>query len=130
MRAAFLASALLIAACTTTGISDVEPTVTVAAGADVIFGHHQHRLNPLGWVDGAPVAWGLGNFIWPRITVPSATTANARVIVHPDGQMGACLIPVEIVSHGHPEFTGEPAGYCVPLYDGEPWSGTDTSDAD
>ena len=101
----------------------------VAAGADIIFGHHQHRLNPLGFVDGAPVAWGLGNFVWPRITLASATTAIARVIVHPDGRIGACLIPVEIVHHGHPQFSGEPPGYCVPLYDGEPWSGTDTSNA-
>ncbi len=99
----------------------------VAAGADIIFGHHQHRLNPLGWVDGKPVAWGLGNFVWPRLSVPSATTAVARVIVEPDGTMGACLIPVEIVRSGHPSFSGEPPGYCVPLYDGEPWSGTDTS---
>ena len=102
----------------------------VAAGADIIFGHHQHRLNPLGWVDGKPVAWGLGNFIWPRISVASATTAIARVVVHPDGQIGACLIAAEIVRHGHPEFTGERPGYCPPVYDGEPWSGTDTSDAD
>ena len=101
----------------------------VAAGADIIFGHHQHRLSPLGWVDGRPVAWGLGNFIWPRISVPSATTAIARVIVHPDGTMGACLIPAEIVRSGHPVFSGEPAGYCVPLYNGRPWSGTDPSDA-
>ena len=101
----------------------------VAAGADIIFGHHQHRLSPLGWVDGAPVAWGLGNFVWPRISIPSATTAIARVIVHPDGTMGACLIPAEIVRSGHPSFSAEPPGYCVPLYDGVPWSGTDTSDA-
>ena len=82
----------------------------VAAGADIIFGHHQHRLSPMGWVDGRPVAWGLGNFIWPRISVPSATTAIARVIVHPDGRMGACLIPAEIVRSGHPVFTGERPG--------------------
>ena len=86
-------------------------------------------MNPLGWVDGKPVAWGLGNFVWPRISIPSATTAVAQVIVEPDGQMGACLIPVEIVRSGHPSFSGEPPGYCAPLWDGEPWSGTDVSNA-
>ena len=110
---------------------DIERAVAmVAAGADIIFGHHQHRLGPLGWVDGKPVAWGLGNFVWPRITVPSATTAVARVIVEPDGTIGACLIPVEIVRSGHPSFSGEPPGYCVPLYDDRPWTGTDTTDVD
>lgn len=102
----------------------------VAAGADIIFGHHQHRLSPLGWVAGIPVAWGLGNFVWPRLSVASATTAVARVIVEPDGTMGACLIPVEIVRSGHPTFSGEPPGYCIPLYDGSPWTGTDATDAD
>ena len=101
----------------------------VEAGADIIFGHHQHRLSPLGWVDEAPVAWGLGNFVWPRLSVASATTAVARVIVHPDGTIGACLIPVEIVRSGHPSLLGHRPGYCVPLYGGEPWSGTDTSNA-
>ena len=50
--------------------------------------------------------------------------------VEPDGTMGACLIPVEIVRSGHPTFSGEPPGYCIPLYDGNPWTGTDASDAD
>ncbi|MGH8911087.1 MAG: CapA family protein, partial [Acidimicrobiia bacterium] len=47
---------------------DVEPTpedrrraeAMIAAGADMIFGHHAHRLQPLEIVDGTPVAWNLG----------------------------------------------------------------------
>lgn len=92
----------------------------VAAGADIIFGHHQHRLQPLGWIDGKPVAWGLGNFVWPRLSPASAATAAARVVVHPDGTIGACLVPMEIVRSGQPSFTGPTPGRCGLLYDGLP----------
>jgi poly-gamma-glutamate capsule biosynthesis protein CapA/YwtB (metallophosphatase superfamily) len=36
----------------------------VAAGADVVVGSHAHVLQPLGDVDGAPVAYGMGNFVF------------------------------------------------------------------
>lgn len=79
----------------------------IAAGADIILGHHQHRLNPLEMIDGSAVFWGLGNFIWPRNSIPSATTAVARVVVHPDGTIEACMIPAFIKTHGRPVITGE-----------------------
>ena len=63
----------------------------IAAGADMIFGHHQHRLNPLTFVDGRPVAWGLGS---------------------PEGESTACLIPAFIEESGHPVPTGP--GPCSP----------------
>jgi len=80
----------------------------IEAGADIIFGHHQHRMNPLEMVDGAAVFWGMGNFVWPRISTPSATTAVARVVVSPDGTIEACLIPAFIETHGRPVLTAEP----------------------
>ena len=79
----------------------------IAAGADVVFGHHAHRLQPLEIVDGAPVAWGLGNFVWPNFSEESARTAIARVVVEPDGSKEACLIPAIITSPGRPEITGD-----------------------
>lgn len=80
----------------------------IDAGADIIFGHHQHRLNPLEMVDDAAVFWGLGNFVWPHLSTPSATTAVARAVVHPDGSIEACMIPAFIETHGHPVLVGEP----------------------
>lgn len=75
----------------------------VAAGADVIFGHHAHRLQPMSMLDGAAVFWGLGNFVWPRLSVPGSTTAVAEVVISPEGEViDACLIPTTIVSSGHP----------------------------
>ncbi|MEX1038621.1 MAG: CapA family protein [Acidimicrobiia bacterium] len=79
----------------------------IDAGADIIFGHHQHRMQPLELIEGKPVFWGLGNFVWPHNSVASATTAVARVVVNPDGSIEACLIPAFIRTHGRPEITGE-----------------------
>ncbi|MDX1447842.1 MAG: CapA family protein [Acidimicrobiia bacterium] len=74
----------------------------VAAGADMIFGHHPHRLGALEFIEGKPVFWTLGNFIWPRLSDPGATTAVARVIIHPDGTLEACMIPAFIETAGQP----------------------------
>jgi poly-gamma-glutamate capsule biosynthesis protein CapA/YwtB (metallophosphatase superfamily) len=78
----------------------------IEAGADGIFGHHQHRLGPLGVHEGRPIAWGLGNFVWPRLSEESAATAVARFVVEPDGTVRGCLLPAVITGHGHPELSG------------------------
>ncbi|MGH3667006.1 MAG: CapA family protein [Acidimicrobiia bacterium] len=79
----------------------------VDAGADIIFGHHSHRMQPLETVGDAAVFWSLGNFVWPHNSVASATTAVARAVVAPDGTIDSCLIPAYIETHGHPVLTGE-----------------------
>lgn len=80
----------------------------IAAGADVIFGHHSHRLQPLETLAGRPVAWSLGNFVWPSLSKAGSTTAVARVVVSPEGEFSSCLIPTFIESPGHPVLQGEP----------------------
>jgi poly-gamma-glutamate capsule biosynthesis protein CapA/YwtB (metallophosphatase superfamily) len=80
----------------------------IAAGADVIFGHHPHRLGELEFIDGVPVYWTLGNFVWPRLSDAGATTAVARVVIDPDGGVEACLIPAFIETSGRPELRGDP----------------------
>jgi poly-gamma-glutamate synthesis protein (capsule biosynthesis protein) len=98
---------------TTPRSEDVERgRAMIAAGADIIFGHHPHRLQPLDFVDGKPVFWSLGNFVWPNFSVAGSTTAVARALVSPDGTIEACLVPAIIESPGHPILTAEPA--CVP----------------
>ena len=84
----------------------------IDAGADIIFGHHPHRMQPLEVVNGAAVFWSLGNFVWPHNSVASATTAVARVVVSPEAAIDACLIPAYIETHGHPVLTGEAT--CAP----------------
>jgi len=38
-------------------------TQAVADGADLVVGHHQHVVNGIEIVDGAPIFYGLGNFL-------------------------------------------------------------------
>jgi poly-gamma-glutamate synthesis protein (capsule biosynthesis protein) len=86
----------------------------IEAGADGIFGHHQHHLLPLEWIDGRPVAFGLGNLVWQAHPPESRRTAIAQFVFEPDGTIGACLIPVYLERTGHPvvQEPGQPA--CVP----------------
>jgi poly-gamma-glutamate synthesis protein (capsule biosynthesis protein) len=84
----------------------------IDAGADGIFGHHPHRLQPLDFYEGRPIAWSLGNFVWPRLSTAGATTAVAQFIVEPDGSVTACLIPTVIESHGHPVIQVDYQGLC------------------
>lgn len=85
----------------------VKADAMIAAGADVIFGHHAHRLQPLEVVDDVPVFWNLGNFVWPRLSQAGATTAVAEYVIEPDGTVTACLVPFEIDETGTPRPTGE-----------------------
>ncbi len=87
----------------------------VAAGADIVFGHHPHRLGDLELIDGKPVFWTLGNFVWPRLSDAGSTTAVARVVVDRDGGLEACLLPAFITTSGRPELTGPaPCGPAAP----------------
>jgi poly-gamma-glutamate capsule biosynthesis protein CapA/YwtB (metallophosphatase superfamily) len=78
----------------------------IDAGADGIFGHHAHRLQPLGFYRGRPIAWGLGNFVWPKMSEAGSRSAVAEFVVEPDGTVRGCLLPARIVSPGHPVLTG------------------------
>ena len=78
----------------------------IEAGADAIFGHHPHRLGELEFVDGVPVYWTLGNFIWPRLSDESATSGIARLEIGADGGIEACLLPAFIERSGQPTLTG------------------------
>ncbi len=94
---------------TTPRPEDVERArAMIDAGADIIFGHHPHRLQPLEIIDGAAVFWSLGNFIWPDFSVAGSTTGVARVVIDSDGTLSACLIPAFIENPGQPVLTGTP----------------------
>jgi poly-gamma-glutamate synthesis protein (capsule biosynthesis protein) len=77
----------------------------IDAGADVIFGAHPHVLQPLETYRGRPIFYSLGNLVWPRISEEASATAIAEVVVAPDGTIRARMVPIEIVSNGHPVVT-------------------------
>jgi len=74
----------------------------IDAGADVIFGHHAHRLQPMDIYRGKPIFYGLGNFVWPSFSAEGSATAVAEVVVRPDGTLRGRLLLATIVSDGHP----------------------------
>lgn len=74
----------------------------IAAGADIIFGGHSHRLQPMESYHGQPIFYSLGNFVWPHFSAEGSATAVAEVVVQPDGSMKGRLLPATIVSDGHP----------------------------
>jgi len=74
----------------------------IEAGADVIFGGHSHRLQPMETYRGRPIFYSLGNFVWPRHSTAGATTAVAEVTVSPSGRFRGRLIPAFIELSGHP----------------------------
>ena len=80
----------------------------IDAGADAIVGHHSHRLQPLEVIDGVPVFWSMGNFIWPDLGRLSSTTGVAEIVVEPDGTITGRIIPAYIESHGRPVLKGSP----------------------
>jgi poly-gamma-glutamate capsule biosynthesis protein CapA/YwtB (metallophosphatase superfamily) len=74
----------------------------IDAGADMIFGHHSHRLGSIGHYKGKPIFWSLGNFVWPASSVEGSTTAVAEVKVSLKGKIMSRLIPAYIEASGHP----------------------------
>jgi poly-gamma-glutamate synthesis protein (capsule biosynthesis protein) len=80
----------------------------VDAGADVVFGHHAHVLQPLQIYEERPIFFGLGNFVWPS----GGQTTVAEAIITPDGRVHACLLPASIRG-GRPALN-DPAARCPP----------------
>jgi len=87
----------------------------IDAGADGIFGHHQHKLQTLELYNDRPIAFGLGNFVWQAYPQDSKRTAIAQFVYEPDGRVGACLVPVVIERTGHPVIQDPTAPVCSPL---------------
>ncbi|MCZ7531915.1 MAG: CapA family protein [Acidimicrobiia bacterium] len=84
----------------------------VDAGADGVFGHHQHHLQPLMWYEGKPIALGLGNFVWQAYPASAKRTAIAQFVFEPDGHISACLVDVVIERNGHPVLQNPDAPIC------------------
>ena len=40
----------------------------IEAGADILFGSHSHRLQPMAVYKGRPIFYSLGNFVWPNFS--------------------------------------------------------------
>jgi len=74
----------------------------VEAGADIIFGGHAHRLQPIGVHQGRPIFYSLGNFVWPNFSVDGARSAVAEIRITPQRRFSGKMLPAYITSPGHP----------------------------
>lgn len=74
----------------------------IDAGADIIFGGHSHRIQPLEIYKGKPIFWSLGNFVWPNFSAAGAQSGVAEVTVKPNGTIKAKLLDAYITAPGHP----------------------------
>ena len=77
---------------------------TIDAGADLVLGHHSHRINPIEEYNGKYICYSLGNFSFAGNTRPDDMDSyifQQRFIVRPDGTAengGFRIIPCSISS--------------------------------
>jgi len=88
----------------------------IDAGADVVWGHHSHELDPIEFYRGKPIFYSLGHFLleepWDFMGPESMI---ARLTVGPDGQVVAIeIIPLLIDTRGLPQrATGNEAAHVL-----------------
>jgi poly-gamma-glutamate synthesis protein (capsule biosynthesis protein) len=95
--------------CASAGQRDLARAL-VAAGADVILGHHPHVLQGIDRIDGAVVAYSLGNFVWYHSKIPSAETALLEVEVEAGRADTHRVVPAVIDAEGRPVPVGGERG--------------------
>ena len=81
------------------------------AGADLVIGAHPHVLQGIEFMDGKPVFYSLGNYIFAQTI---ARTALVKVEVQPDGEATYSPIPAYAEDGQTKMFEGEEA---VELFD-------------
>lgn len=69
-------------------------TGIIHAGADVVFGHHPHVPQGLGWADGKPILYSLGNFVFAQHRPWTDRGLWAEYTVTPDGRRSLTVRPV------------------------------------
>jgi hypothetical protein len=66
----------------------------IHAGADAVFGAHPHVPQGLEWVDGKPIVYSLGNFVFAQRRQWTDRGLWAEYTVPPDGRASLVLLPV------------------------------------
>ena len=66
----------------------------IHAGADVVFGGHPHVPQGLGWADGKPILYSLGNFVFAQHRPWTDRGLWAEYTVTPDGHRTVAVRPV------------------------------------
>lgn len=69
----------------------------IRAGADAIVGHHPHVIQQLEYIEGKPVAYSLGNFVFDQRT-PDTSSAQMLRLTFTNDSCRCDIIPVTIVN--------------------------------
>lgn len=77
-----------------------------AVGADLVIGAHPHVLQGIEFIDGKPVFYSLGNYVFSQ---EIAKTALVKVEIYPDGEVSYRLIPAYAKGGKTQLFNGEEA---------------------
>lgn len=70
----------------------------LSAGADVIIGHHPHVIQPMKYIDGHPVCFSLGNFVFDQESSEARKAQMAKVVISPDTLI-CTTIDVDIIQN-------------------------------
>ena len=81
----------------------------VAAGADVVVGHHPHVLQPVVSRGGGVIAYSLGNFVWHPRSAPQGDTGVLEVRFRGATATGFTFQPHVIDDRGAPAPAGAEA---------------------
>ena len=73
----------------------------IDAGADIIFGHHPHVLQPVERYKDGLIFYSLGNFIFDQFGEAQNTSMIATVDVFEDGELDYSTTPV-LIDEGFP----------------------------
>ena len=77
-----------------------------AAGADLIIGAHPHVLQGIEFIEGKPVFYSLGNYVFSN---KIAKTALVKVEIDKENEVSYSLIPAYAKSYKTQKFEGEQA---------------------
>lgn len=76
----------------------IDAQTLLQAGADVIVGHHPHVVQPLRYLNGKPVFYSLGNFVFDQSLPLTHQAAMAQITIQGDS-ISAKSLPVRIIQN-------------------------------
>ncbi len=81
--------------------------IAVDAGADLVVGNHTHTVQALEAINGVPVFYGLGNFMFDQDWSREASQGVALIVTFTGTQFtGFELVPVHIAGDGRVQVAG------------------------
>ncbi len=90
----------------------------IDAGADVVVGSHAHVLSPGGYLDGAYVHYGLGNFVFYNFSGPTAETGVLQLTLQEGEVLEDEWLPGRIRGGVPILYEGEQAAGALETWEG------------